>query len=252
MPEFISHNIEAWGTVIAIQAPKELINQEIFYDGCRQASEYYKEIDCKFSTYRDDSEVSLIRSEELEIKDASPEVKFVWNMCLELREFTNGAFDPWAVKGGFDPSGFVKGWASQQSLSFFPESKVPHLQINAGGDIILRGGVETNKAWKIGVRHPELKDEVAKIYELFDGTVASSGTYERGEHIIDPRVGAPAVGARAATVVGPDGGVADALATALIVDGRDAATWIGNNAFENYSFWAVDKIGEGSWSYTNS
>ena len=68
----------------------------------------------------------------------------------------------------------------------------------------------------------------------------------------DPRVGVPAVGARAATVVGPDAAVADALATAVMVDGRDSVLWLGNTAFANYSFWAVDRYGDGAWSYQNA
>mgnify|MGYP003343427865 FL=1 len=79
----------------------------------------------------------------------------------------------------------------------------------------------------------------------------SSGTYERGAHIIDPRVKVPAVGARAATVIGPDAGIADALATALIVDGRDAITWLADPTLRNYQFWAVDKYGDSAWSYQN-
>ena len=100
------------------------------------------------------------------------------------------------------------------------------------------------------IRHPDRPDAIAKSYELFDGAVASSGTYERGAHIIDPRVGVPAVGARAATVVGPNAGVADALATALVVDGRDAVNWMGVEEFRNYSFWAVDKHGDNAWSFS--
>ena len=44
-------------------------------------------------------------------------------------------------------------------------------------------------------------------------------------------------------------GTADALATALVVDGRDAVNWMGNEEFRNYSFWAVDRNGDQAWSY---
>ena len=113
--------------------------------------------------------------------------------------------------------------------------------VNDGG---FKGG-----PWSIGIRHPDFANEIAKTYELFDGAIASSGTYERSAHIIDPRVGVPAVGSRAATVVGPDAGFADALATALVVDGRDSVNWLGNEEFQNYSFWAVDRNGDRAWSY---
>jgi thiamine biosynthesis lipoprotein len=53
-----------------------------------------------------------------------------------------------------------------------------------------------------------------------DGAVATSGTYERGEHVLDPHTGAPARGAVSATVCGPDLAVADALATGLVAAGE--------------------------------
>ncbi len=242
-------NIEIWGTVVSIAIPKSSIPADLFAQACDAAQAFYQEIDKTFSTYKADSEVSRLRAGELDISSASAEVKLVWNKCLELRDLTQRAFDPWAVPGGFDPSGFVKGWAAQESMRFFANIGVDHIQINAGGDVVVRGGVNKETPWHIGVQHPDERTEIAKSYELFDGAVASSGTYERGAHIIDPRVGVPAVGARAATVVGPDAGIADALATALIVDGRDAVNWIGNQAFRNYSFWAVDKLGDSAWSY---
>ena len=239
-----------WGTVISIQIPENSDLESTFIEACNLAESFYAEIDLKFSTFKSDSEVSKLRTGALDISSASPEMKSVWNKCLELRELTQRAFDPWAVPGGFDPSGYVKGWAAEESLRFFDERGIQHIQINAGGDVVVRGGIDADTPWTIGVRHPERGDEIAKTFELFDGAIASSGTYERGAHIIDPRVGVPAVGARAATVVGPDAGVADALATALIVDGRDAVNWLGNEAFRNYSFWAVDKSGDQAWSYT--
>jgi len=240
-------NIEIWGTVISIHSPTK--DAKGFVEACEQAEKYFQFVDKKFSTFRAESEVNQIRRGDLKINDASSEMKLVWNKCLELRELTQRAFDPWAVAGGFDPSGFVKGWAAQESLRFFAEKQINHIQINAGGDVVVRGGIDENTPWTIGVRHPDFADEIAKSYELFDGAIASSGTYERGAHIIDPRVGVPAVGSRAATVVGPDAGVADALATALVVDGRDAVNWMGDEEFKNYSFWAVDKSGDRAWSY---
>jgi len=45
------------------------------------------------------------------------------------------------------------------------------------------------------------------------------GTYERGEHFIDPRSGRPAARAASASVTGADLGLADALATAVAVAG---------------------------------
>lgn len=249
--EFEYRNIELWGTVIIFQIPKGSAPRPEFELACDESIAFFKEIDRLFSTYREDSEVTKLRRGQITIEEANPYLKLVWNRCIELRDQTNRAFDPWAVPGGFDPSGYVKGWAAQEALGYFAERNINRIQINAGGDLVVRGGYDEATPWIIGIRHPDRSDEIAKSVEIYDGAVASSGIYERGAHIIDPRVGVPAVGARAATVIGPDAGVADALATALIVDGRDSINWLGRPEFRNYSFWAVDKLGESAWSFKN-
>lgn len=44
--------------------------------------------------------------------------------------------------------------------------------------------------------------EVVKIFEISDGAIATSGSYERGAHITDPYTGMIAIGAKSATIVG--------------------------------------------------
>jgi thiamine biosynthesis lipoprotein len=122
-----------------------------------------------------------------------------------------------------------------------------HIQINAGGDISVRGGKDANTAWKLGVAHPNQSDQISKIYEIKNGAIATSGTAERGDHIIDPQSKTIAVGARSATVTGPDAGMADALATALIVSGRDGASWFSKDELAQYSCWVVDRHSDTAW-----
>ena len=42
-------------------------------------------------------------------------------------------------------------------------------------------------------------------------------------------------------MIGPNGGLTDAFATALMVDGDDAAQWIGNPELSDYTFWAINR-----------
>ena len=51
------------------------------------------------------------------------------------------------------------------------------------------------------------------------GAVATSGGYERGDHVLDPRPADPRRGRRR-TVCGPDLAIADAFATGLLAAGR--------------------------------
>jgi thiamine biosynthesis lipoprotein len=86
-----------------------------------------------------------------------------------------------------------------------------------------------------------------RVFALMDGAVATSGAYERGAHITDPFTGVIAIGAKSATVVGPDGGLADAMATALMVAGDSGANFFGRAELAQYSAWCIDRHGGGAW-----
>jgi thiamine biosynthesis lipoprotein len=74
-----------------------------------------------------------------------------------------------------------------------------------------------------------------------DFAVASSGTAERGAHLVDPFTGRPATALAGATVVGPSLTYADAYATAAFVMGRDATRWI--DGVDGYAALVVDTDG---------
>lgn len=58
------------------------------------------------------------------------------------------------------------------------------------------------------------------------GGIATSGWSEQCSHVIDPRTGeAPHRGVEQASVIGPDAAVADAFATALLIDGIEGFDW---------------------------
>ena len=65
--------------------------------------------------------------------------------------------------------------------------------------------------------------------------VATSATYERGAHIVDPRTGLTALSLASVTIVGPDLTLADAYATAVFVMGIDGLDWISDRqGYEAY------------------
>ena len=234
------HTEDVWNTIVTIECELESISYQ-------PAIQFLHLVDQIFSTYISTSQVSKLRNNEIEIEDTHPYLQKVWHSCLEIKELTDGAFDPWALPGGFDPSGYVKGWAADQISDQLIKLGAKHIQVNAGGDISVRGGKDANTAWKIGVAHPNQSDQVSKIYEITNGAIATSGTAERGDHIIDPFSKTIAVGARSATVTGPDAGMADALATSLIVSGRDGASWFAKDALVEYSCWVVDRHSDTAW-----
>jgi thiamine biosynthesis lipoprotein len=65
-----------------------------------------------FSTWKPGSPVSRLRRGELTRTEAPAAVAEMLDLCAAARDVSGGWFDPWAVPGGFDPSGYVKGWAA--------------------------------------------------------------------------------------------------------------------------------------------
>ena len=240
------HPEEVWGTVVVIDLRSAVHSEPILESVRDEIVVFLHEVDRLFSTYKPESEISGLRTGQLSIEDASLVVQEIWRLCLAAREYTEGAFDAWAARGGFDPSGYVKGWAADRCLDLARKAGIEHVQINAGGDLSLLGGAAPDEPWKIGIRHPDDENAIAQIVTLNEGAIATSGTYERGAHIVDPATDLPALGARSATVVGPDGGVADALATAVVVAGRDGAHWFVE--LSDYSAWVVDRHGDQTWA----
>ena len=179
--------------------------------------------DDMFSTWKEESCVSRIRRGELPPDDAPADVKTVLEQCREARIISQGWFDPWAMPGGVDPTGMVKGWAAQQSLDVLRRANVAGALVNAAGDIASFGGPREGEPFRIGVADPANPRRLACVVET-PGAIATSGTYERGEHLIDPHSRIPTTRAASATVVGPELGLADALATALVVGGPQALT----------------------------
>lgn len=93
--------------------------------------------------------------------------------------------------------------------------------IDAGGDLYLGGSNPQGAPWSVGIRHPRRDGELIDSLNVSNQAVCTSGDYERGDHILNPRTGAPAHAVASATVVAPGAMLADALATAAFVLGPE-------------------------------
>ena len=246
-----AYEIPIWGTILYIEAASTSIDRAAIDSAIEEVTDFVIEVDNAFSTYKEQSFISRLRRREIEIGQCPHDVQLVWDACQNAKYLSDGAFDPWAVTGGFDPSGYVKGWAADRVAEILLRAGCEHIQVNAAGDITLRGGnlLDSGVAepWKIGVVNPDNTQEVVRIFEIFDGAIATSGAYERGAHITDPFTGVIAIGAQSATVIGPDGGLTDALATALMVSGDDGAQYFGQAELAQYSAWCIDRHEGGAW-----
>ena len=242
--------IPVWGTVLFLDVGSKRIDKEAISHAVDSVKGFVNQVDLDFSTYKDGSYISRLRRNEIAIADCPEMVREIWGLCAIARYLTEGAFDPWAVACGFDPSGYVKGWAGDKCAQIFSAACCEQIQVNAAGDLTLRGGVGEGgevKPWAIGVINPDNRQEVLRIFNITDGAIATSGVYERGAHIFDPATGTIAIGAKSATVIGPDGGLSDALATALMVAGEDGAGWFAQPELVEYSAWVIDRHSGGAW-----
>ena len=183
-----------------------------------------RELESRFSTYRDDSEIKRVERGELAIADAHPDVREVLDACAVLRAESDGAFDAWR-DGCLDPSGYVKGWAAERAADVLRDAGAARFALNVGGDVVCRGGSAPGMPWRVGIRHPSEPARMVLVLGIRDGAVATSGAYERGEHIVDARSGVAPVGWQSITVVAPDLATADAIATAAFAMGERGPAW---------------------------
>lgn len=134
---------------------------------------------------------------------------------------------PW-----FDPTGLVKGWAvesvARQHLEpLIGTQRVAAVGINAGGDMQLFTRPGSAWRWNVGIADPRTPEKIIATVAIHNGAIATSGTAERGPHIIDPRTGVPATsGILSATVAADSLTRADTWATTAVIAGLDDLSWL--------------------------
>jgi thiamine biosynthesis lipoprotein len=206
---------------------------------------WFRRIDDVYSTYKADSQISCLGRGAVAAADCDPDVRWVLRRCAEIRAATGGYFDAWA-SGRLDPSGLVKGWSVETASEMLAERGSSNHCINAGGDIRVRGQPEPGRPWQIGITHPLVPGALTVVIAGTDLAVATSGTAERGAHVIDPHTGRPATALASVTIVGPELTLTDSLATAAMAMGRDAPHWL--DSLDDHDAYVIDAGGHVWWS----
>lgn len=184
-----------------------------------------RDADARFSRFRDQSELNAVNRGRLGSDRYSDDLREVIRIGEEATAESGGAFRIRSDDGVLDLDGIVKGWAAARAAAQLRAAGLRDFCLNAGGDVIVSGGPHPGTLWNVGIRSPHDPNRMLAVLAVSDSAVATSGAYERGQHIIDGRTGEPARGLLSATVVADDLTTADVLATAVFALGADGVEW---------------------------
>ena len=221
------------GTIVSIEVVHPHADAAI-----ERAFAWFREIEARCTRFNQSSELMQLVAQPGVPIPASRILFEAVRFSLIVAEATEGAFDP-TTAGHFkdlvlDPEQNTITLNRQITLDLGAVAKglavdaaarelepFEHFAIDAGGDLYL-GGLNPNaEPWTVGIRHPRRDREVVHTLRVSNQAVCTSGDYERGHHIQDPRTGKPAHSVASATVIAPSAMLADALATAAFVLGPD-------------------------------
>ncbi|KPL66834.1 hypothetical protein SZ64_01190 [Erythrobacter sp. SG61-1L] len=156
---------------------------------------------------------------------------------LELDEAGRRARQPGGLR--LDFSGIGKGHGLDRVARVLEQAGYRSFLFELGGELIARGLKPDAYPWWVELELPPGADLSPIRVGLLDMAIATSGDYrrfveidgQRRAHSIDPRTGASLIGAPASvTVLHPECMIADALATAITVLGREAGLELAEKA----------------------
>ena len=131
-----------------------------------------------------------------------------------------------------DLSAYAKGLAADRIAAILDDRRVGRYLVEIGGELHVRGKNSRGEDWAIAIEKPARTNRsVQTVVAITDAAMATSGDYRNFfehegryySHTIDPRTGYPVSHDTASvTVIAESTAFADAMATALLVLGREA------------------------------
>ena len=149
-----------------------------------------------------------------------------------------------------DLGGIAKGYIADKVADIIREKAYAGI-VSLGGNVYTVGKKPDGSAFSVGIKDPHNPAASKAIIYTGDGTVVTSGTYERGfsfggvryHHILDPETGWPSQSDLvSATFVMDSSMTADALATACIVIGSEKSLDLAKELQLDAMF--IDKDGQ--------
>jgi len=216
-------------TVMGIPMSVDIRDAGDHSEAVRAAFDLLAAADRRFSSYRDDSEVSAVNRGLVAPDQYSDELREVLALGARAQRATHGAFSLRLPGQKLDTDGVVKGWAVQKAADLLSQAGIGNFCFNAGGDIVVQGSPSEGALWNVGVRSPWNAEKMLTVLAVTDSAVATSGTYERGNHITDGRTGLIAGELISVTVTAAELCTADILATAVFALGAEGVDWAIEN-----------------------
>lgn len=191
-------------------------------------------IDQLASTWIESSELMRYnRSKQPESFELSSELAELIRRAEAIEAQTDGAFSPRPNGESIDLSGIAKGYAVDRIAQLLGQTfRIENHLVDIGGEIKAHGKNTKGLAWQIGLVVPTKNSNTqTHTVQLRDTSIATSGLSFRGNHIINPANGEPAINRlHSVSVIHPSNTTADALATALYVMGPDTGPqWAEDN-----------------------
>ena len=131
------------------------------------------------------------------------------------------------MKLGF--GGIGKGYAVDRAKEILMSKGVIAGMINASGDITTWGTKASGEKWLIGIENPGWRKNIFTWIPIVESSVSITDNYKkyvsvngkRYSHIINPRTGYPITGIDKVTVLAKTSELCDALATAVVILGKE-------------------------------
>ena len=180
---------------------------------------------------------------------------------MEKISLTDGKIVKSDPRISLDFNAIAQGYSVDVICEYFDMLGISNYLVEIGGEVRVKGAKAGNP-WRIGIDKPEdynmiPGNNLQAIVSIADKAVATSGNYrtfylENGikySHTIDPRTGYPAKNTLlSATIVADNCALADGVATACMVMGKDSAIdFIMEHKFEGYLIYSDETGSFRTW-----
>src|SRR5574344_25172 len=262
------HNLYVFGTIVNISfehqqnAEQEILkllyelddlcsiyNKESEISKINQSGDFIKVDDKVFELIQNSIKYSKITSgyEDITIKPLIDTIKSKGNIkkSLPLVNYQNIILKKtnlvkFKIKGmEIDLGSMVKGYATDLIVEILNKYHINNAVIDLGGNIYVKG-LNKGALWRVGIQDPFNKSRIPLGYlDLTNKSIVTSGTNERGKHIINPKTGKKATDIKSITIIADKSMDAEGLSTGCFVMGLNSLVLL--NSYPSLSAIIIDK-----------